>query len=252
MKKLIYILSFLLSLSGFSQNQALFKKANELYNQGKYAEAIDNYTTILESGKHSADLYFNIANANYKLNNIAPSIFYYEKALQLSPDDTDIKNNMAFAKNMTIDAIDVIPVTGFSKLVKNVTNLMPFDNWAKASVGLVFCFVILFLIYYFAYSTLNKRITFIGSLTALIFVFITLVFAFHRYNLDKKDNPAIVFAQECKVKSDPNSRSEESFRLHEGTKVQVLETYNEWKKIKLSDGKIGWVPFKDIKMLKVF
>ncbi|MFI1771220.1 tetratricopeptide repeat protein [Thalassobellus citreus] len=252
MKKLIYILSFLLSLSGLSQNQALFKKANELYNQGKYAEAIDNYTTILESGKHSADLYFNLANANYKLNNIAPSIYYYEKALQLSPDDNDIKNNMAFAKNMTIDAIDVIPESGFSKLVNNVTNMMHFDTWAKISVALVFCFVILFLGYYFAYSTLSKRLAFLSSLTALIGVCITLVFAFHKYNLDKNDNPAIIFAQESKVKSDPNSRSEESFRLHEGTKVQVVEVYNDWNKIKLSDGKTGWIPSKDIKTLKGF
>ncbi|WNH08789.1 tetratricopeptide repeat protein [Thalassobellus suaedae] len=252
MKQLIYILLFLLSFSGFSQNQALFDKANALYNEGKYAEAIDNYSAILKSGNHSAELYFNLANANYKLNNIAPSIYYYEKALQLSPDDADIKNNMAFAKNMTIDAIDIIPDSGFSKLVKSVTNSMSFDNWAKISVSLVFCFVVLFLIYYFAYSTLNKRLAFIGSLTALIFVCITLVFAFHKFNLDKNDNPAIVFAQESKVKSDPSSRSEESFRLHEGTKVQVVEAYNDWKKIKLSDGKTGWIPSKDIKTLSDF
>lgn len=252
MKQLIYILLFLLSFSGFSQNQALFDKANALYNEGKYAEAIDNYSAILKSGNHSAELYFNLANANYKLNNIAPSIYYYEKALQLSPDDADIKNNMAFAKNMTIDAIDIIPDSGFSKLVKSVTNSMSFDNWAKISVSLVFCFVVLFLIYYFAYSTLNKRLAFIGSLTALTFVCITLVFAFHKFNLDKNDNPAIVFAQESKVKSDPSSRSEESFRLHEGTKVQVVEAYNDWKKIKLSDGKTGWIPSKDIKTLSDF
>ena len=81
--------------------------------------------------------------------------------------------------------------------------------------------------YYLAYSTLNKRLAFIGSSIALIFACITLAFAFHKYNLDKNDNPAIVFSQESKVKSNPNSRSEESFRLHEGTKVQVLDNYND-------------------------
>ena len=80
----------------------------------------------------------------------------------------------------------------------------------------------------------------------------TLCFAFHKFNLDKKDRPAIVFAQESKVKSEPNLRSEESFRLHEGTKVQVIETYNDWKKIELSDGKVGWISSVDIKMLKEF
>lgn len=252
MKKILYILSFLFSFGLFAQNQALFKKANALYNEGKYAEAIDNYTAILETEKHSADLYFNIANAHYKLNNIAPSIYYYEKALLLNPNDSDIKNNIAFAKNMTIDAIDVVPESGFSKLLNTTTNKMSFDLWAKVAVALVFCFVVLFMIYYFAYSTIKKRLSFVGSIAALILVCITLAFAFHKYNLDKKDNPAIVFVQESKVKSDPNNRSEESFRLHEGTKVQVIEAYNNWNKIRLTDGKEGWVISDDIKLLRNF
>ncbi len=249
MKKVFYIISFLLSLTAFSQNQTLFEKANALYNEGKYAEAIDTYNTILDTKNHSADLYFNLANAHYKLNNIAPSIYFYEKALQLMPNDDDIKNNLSFAQNMTIDAIDVIPEAGFAKLIKNITNVMSFDNWAKTAIGLVFCFVVLFLIYYFAYSTIYKRLTFMGSVLSLILLCISLAFAFHKYNIDKKDNPAIVFVQESKIRSDPNSKSEESFRLHEGTKIQVLESYNNWKKIKLSDGKMGWVKSEDIKLL---
>ncbi|WP_396602452.1 tetratricopeptide repeat protein [Algibacter sp. R77976] len=249
MKQIFYILSFLFSFGLFAQNQMVFEKANTLYNKGQYAEAIDNYSAILETEKHSADLYFNLANAHYKLNNIAPSIYYYEKALLLNPNDADIKNNIAFARNMTIDAIDVVPDAGFSKLLNTTTNKMSFDVWAKIAVGLVFCFVVLFLVYYFAYSTLNKRIAFIGSITALILVCITLAFAFHKFNLDKKDNPAIVFAQEAKVKAEPNLRSEESFRLHEGTKVQVIGTVDNWKRIELSDGKTGWVLSEDVKLL---
>ena len=81
MKQIFYILSFLFTLGLFAQNQVLFEKANTLYNDGKYAEAIDNYNEILKSEKHSADFYFNLANAHYKLNNIAPSIYYYEKLI---------------------------------------------------------------------------------------------------------------------------------------------------------------------------
>ncbi|WOD45131.1 tetratricopeptide repeat protein [Hwangdonia lutea] len=252
MKQAIYILAFLFSTFAFTQNNLLFEQANTLYNQGKYAEAIDKYTVILETGNHSSELYFNLANAHYKLNNIAPSIYFYEKALLLSPHDEEIKNNMAFAKNMTIDAIDVVPETGISKFIKSTTNMMAYDAWAKTSVAFVLCFVILFLIYYFAYSTINKRLAFIGSLTSLFLMCVALAFAFHKFNMDKKNKPAIVFAQESKVKSEPNSRSEESFRLHEGTKVQVLDTVNQWKKIKLADGKTGWISSNDIKLLNDF
>jgi tetratricopeptide (TPR) repeat protein len=249
MKMILYIITFLLSLSFSAQNTTVFDNANTLYNQGKYAESIDAYQSILDSGKHSPELYYNLANAHYKLNNIAPSIYYYEKAKQLAPNDADIKNNMAFAKNMTIDAIDIIPEAGFSKLLRNIANFMTFDSWAKTAVGLVFCFVVLFLIYYFAYSTLKKRLAFMGSIASLFLICITLAFAFHKFNLDQIDKPAIVFAVESKVKSEPNTRSEESFRLHEGTKVQVLDTVQNWKKIKLADGKTGWVVNVDIKEL---
>jgi uncharacterized protein YgiM (DUF1202 family) len=63
------------------------------------------------------------------------------------------------------------------------------------------------------------------------------------------DRPAIVFAKEAQIKSEPNLRSTEAFKLHEGTKVQILDTVQNWKKIKLADGKIGWIVNDDIKAL---
>lgn len=249
MKRILYILSFLFSMNIIAQNAVVFDKANTLYNEGKYADAISQYESILATKNHSAALYFNLGNAHYKLNHIAPSIYYYEKALQLDPNDSDIKNNLALARNMTIDAINMIPEGGLSKILNNTTNSLTFDSWAKVSVGFVFCFVVLFLIYYFAYSSLRKRFAFLGSMATLFLICVTLLFAFHKFNLDKLDKPAIVFAQETSVKNEPNSRSEDSFNLHEGTKVQVLDTVNNWKKIKLQDGKTGWIPSADIKAL---
>lgn len=249
MKSFFIILITLFSSLCVAQNQTLFEQGNTLYNKGKYALAIEKYEAILETGNHSEGVYFNLGNAHYKLNHIAPSIYYYEKALQLAPNDQDIKNNLSFAKNMTIDAIEVIPVSGFSKLLKSITGVMSFDSWAKLAVGSVIMFAIIFLIYYFTYSTLKKRIAFITSNIFLFLAAIALVIAFHKYNVDKKDKPAIIFAQETVIKSEPNNRSQELFRLHEGTKVQILDTVSQWKEIKLADGKTGWIQNEDIKKL---
>ena len=249
MKRHVLIVIFLLSAFVFAQNTVQFEKGNSLYSQGQYEEAIEAYKSILETNFHSAELYYNLGNAYYKLNKVAPSIFYYEKALQLAPNDADIKNNLAFARNMTIDAIYPIPESAVAKFLNSITNFMSFDAWAKTAVILVCCFVILFLIYYFAYSTLRKRVAFIGSMVLLMLVVLTLALAFHKYNLDNNDNPAIVFIQESKVRTEPNSRSEESFTLHEGTKVQILDTVKNWKRIKLADGKTGWISEEDIRSL---
>ena len=252
MKFLIYIIVILFGSLLYGQSNEAFEKANARYNDGGYQEAIDIYTSILEEGQHSAELYYNIGNAHYKLNNVAPSIYYYEKALLLNPNDKDLLNNIAYAKNMTIDAIEVVPEVGFSKLIKTFTNTMSFDNWAKLSVSLVILFVLLFLMYYFSQITGKKRLAFITSVLSLILAFIALGFAFNSYDLNQKNNPAIVFVKESQVKSEPNLRSAGAFEIHEGTKVQVIDTVSNWKKIRLSDGKSGWVSNEDIKMIKDF
>ena len=51
----------------YSQNSN-FDEANMLYNEGRYIDAIDVYNKILDSGLHSSDLYFNIGNSYYKIN----------------------------------------------------------------------------------------------------------------------------------------------------------------------------------------
>lgn len=252
MRAIIIILLYCFSVFGFSQNDQHFEEANGLYNSGKYAEAIDKYESILDSDIHSTELYFNLGNANYKLNNIAPSIYYYEKALQLSPNDKGIKSNLAFAQNMTIDAIDKVPEVGFSRILKSIVNTFNTDTWAKIAVSGALIFVLLFLMYHFSYTTSKKRIAFVTSILSLLTACFSVVMAFQKESLNKKDNPAIIFAQESRVKSEANQQSEEVFRLHEGTKVQVLETYEGWKKIQLSDNSTGWIPSKDIKLLKDF
>ncbi|MBL85629.1 MAG: ion channel protein [Winogradskyella sp.] len=253
MKGLITLFLCFFYVVVFSQNDKLFNEANALYNDGKYAEAIDKYEAILDSGQHSAELYFNLGNANYKLNNIAPSVYYYEKALLLNPSDKDIKNNLVgYAQNMTIDSIDTVPQVGFTRIINNLVNTFSKDTWAKIAVAGVIVFVVLFLLYHFSYATSKKRVAFVVSLIGLFGACFSVAMAFKKENLNKKDNPAIVFAQESKVKSEANKTSEEVFRLHEGTKVQVIDTYEDWNKIQLSDNSTGWIPSKDIKILKTF
>ena len=58
---------------------------------------------------------------------------------------------------------------------------------------------------------------------------------------------AIIFSGQTQVKSAPTNSSEIYFELHEGTKVLVLESLDNWKKIKIADGKMGWIKVSDLK-----
>jgi hypothetical protein len=248
MKKILIF--WLMCLVGFSQTTESFKQANDLYNSGYYKEAIGQYDSILASGQHSAELYFNLANCYYKLNEVGPSIFYYEKALQLAPDDLDILNNLGYAQKMTIDAIQEVPESGVSKLLNKTLNSLSVDGWAIRCVGLVFLFVVLFLGYYLSYSEAKKRLFFVSSNVVLIALFVSLGLLFKKDSLDSNTHPAIIFVKETEIKTEPNLRSETSFTLHEGTKVLVIEDYNnDWSKIKLLNGETGWMSRSELKSL---
>lgn len=251
-QKLVLFFVLFTTLLSTAQNEKLFDQATTAYNAGEYKEAIGFYTDILNNGEHSAAVYFNLGNAHYKLNDIANSIYYYEKALLLSPNDKEIKTNLSYAENMTIDAVGTLPETGLSKLYKNITGKLTFDQWAYVAVGAMFLFVLLYIAFYnFNYSA-RKRWAFIGSLVALFFCIVAVVFAFIQQRDFEAKQPAIIFAEESIIKAEPNEASPQVFLLHAGTKVNVTESLNSWNKITLADGKTGWIRQQDLKLLKNF
>lgn len=254
MRNSILIIIFYLSASyfGHAQNSALFDQATEYYNQGDYTKAIANYEKVLEDGKHSAELYFNLGNCHYKLNAIGPSILYYEKALLLKPNDKEVLNNLGYAQNMRLDAVEEMPKTEIGQLYSGLVNFFSFDQWAYLAVAFVILFVLAYLAYFFLRFATQKRVALISSILFLIFGFVSILMAYLQYQEFKNDNPAIIFSKEVKITSEPNNNSEVVFTLHEGTKVNVLDQLNNWKKIRLADGQTGWLPDDNLKLLKDF
>ena len=238
MFKLFLILFF---LNTQSQVEVVFDEGNALYNQGNYTEAIEKYTSIINNGFESAELYYNLGNAYYKINDIANSIFYFEKSLLLDLNNNETKNNLSFSQNMTIDRIETVPVNQVSKFISKFTNLFDYNTWFLISILFEFLSIIVFSLYLFnKNSNTKKRYFSIGS----IFLFCFIIFLILSINLKseyKKNNPAILFDSRISFKSEPNERSEELFLLNEGTKVNVLEKINEWSLIELSNGSKGWI-----------
>jgi tetratricopeptide (TPR) repeat protein len=248
MKYLSFLLLFVVTYT-FGQNEAKFNSGKEAYKAENYSEAITRWKEILDNGEHSAELYFNLGNAHYKLNNIGQSIYYYEKALQQDPYDSDIRNNLAFAENARIDAIEPLPQTVFRTWYRSVSGVFSFNAWAINAVVFSFGFVLLFLLYYFAASERRKRILFATSIALLFFLVSSITLAFMTYADELNDNPAIILSEEVEVKDAPSLGGALSYLIHEGTKVQILEQDADWVRIRLADGKDGWIPVSSLKAL---
>lgn len=235
---------------GGSQGELDFKKANSLYNEGDYGAAIQAYEKIIDSGLHSAEVYYNLANCYYKQNNVSHSIYYYEKALVLAPKDKSILNNLAFAQKMTIDKIEPVPEAGFLNFINTSARLFPLNTWAAICVGLMFVFIGFFTAYYLSYSTRKKRFFFLLGSLSFFSLFISLSLTFQKEHLLNIENYGVIFRKAIDVKLEPSLKSESVFKLHEGTKIRILESFQDaWSKIKLTDGKTGWIPNDGFKLL---
>jgi len=252
LKIILLVLTLSIGVQAAAQDNPLFDKATEAYNKGRYDEAISYYEQILESGRHSAAVYFNLGNSYYKKNEIAPSIYYYEKALLLEPGDPETRNNLRFAQNMTLDAITPLPQTDLQRLYRRLIFALSLDGWAYAGIFFVLLFVGAYLFFLGSDTPNRKRIGLITSLTSLMLAVVCTTLSYLQYRAYRKDQPAIVFAREVPVRSEPNERSTSAFLLHEGTKVQVLDSLNEWRKIQLADGQNGWIAAESIRLLKDF
>jgi tetratricopeptide (TPR) repeat protein len=247
MKKILFILLF---VSQVFWAQTAFEQGNKFYQKENYQAAISCFESIINSGKQSAEVYFNLGNCYYKLHKVAPAIYNYEKALLLRPNDSEIKTNLEFARKMAIDDIKVIPKVGFNKLLADFTSKYYYDTWAWIAVIFSFMFLIFFAGYYFSQKTVLKRVFFFGMFVWLFGIFLSSASGFYEKNRNDNEKPAIVFAETASVKSEPKISATDAFVLHEGTKVYILESIANWKKVELTDETTGWIEESAIKEIK--
>lgn len=239
---------FLLPIFVFGQPS--FDKANELYTQENYEEAAKTYEEILNTNQHSVELYFNLGNAYYKLNAIAPAIYYYEKALLIEPNNKNVRNNLKFAQNMTIDEIVVTPKVGLSEWIQDFTSVYHYNLWAKIAIGFSFLVLLAFIGYYFISRIMLKRLFFGLAVLFIIGSAITVMIAVFERNQNENYNPAIVFAESVALTGEPKSNSKTVMLIHEGTKVVLLETLDDYYKVELLNGTEGWLLKSSVKALK--
>lgn len=248
--KLIFLGLFVGFITYGQTTDELFEQANDAYQNGKFELAIKTYQDILQEGYQSADLYYNLGNAYFKLNELASSIYNYEKALLLNPNHQDAINNLEFVKRSTIDVIEPLPKTFFQRINDAVIYPISYNTWAWWAVAFALLSSILFILYYFSQYSHRKKLYFILSFISLGIFLILLTLGIKARHHYIKDQPAIVFTKQVNVNNEPTASASSVFILHEGTKVQVIDYDNDWYKIEIADGKSGWLQKDEIKLLK--
>jgi len=223
-----------------------FQKANELYQKQNYDSAAKIYESLVGQEYYSAEVYYNLANCYYKLNNISHAVLNYERALKLKPDDEDILFNLKVAQLKVIDKIETVPEIFYVRWIKKISSLFTTDNWNWMVIVCIWIMFVFAALYIISSTVMMKRI---GFLMAAIFFFLTVgVFFLSRqsYSNQVLQKRAVVMSMSSYVKSSPGENNTDLFVLHEGTRMDILDSYDNWVKIRIANGSIGWVKSADI------
>ncbi|MBX7108177.1 MAG: tetratricopeptide repeat protein [Chitinophagales bacterium] len=220
----------------------IFNRANTSYKASRFREAADDYEKLLAQHYHAAAVYFNLGNCYYRMDSVSKCILNYERALKLAPSDEDIQYNLKLAKLKSVDAVQPVPQPALFRWWNNFVKSASYEGWGIYALISLWASLIAVAIYLFL---ARRRLI---SMLALLLMFCSLAFlalAIQQHQQYAQSNVAVVMVRSAFVKSAPDAGAGNLFMIHEGTTVQLLDNVGEWNKIRLDDGKVGWIG-KDI------
>jgi len=243
-KGLFFCVQIILIFAGslYSQNiDELMQSAGNYYRNGEFDKAIEIYEQIRKDNYVGTSLYFNLANSYYRIGKLGFAIVNYERALKLTPSDEDVKHNLAFANFSTVDRIQPLPTFFLFEWWESLLASLSINGWTYVSFFFYLFLMILIVIYFFAKTIFQQKLILFSGLGVLVIFLIAVSLTIVKINREETVISSVVIEQSTTVKTSPDHKSTDAFVIHEGLKVNLEDQLDEWIKIRLADGKVGWV-----------
>lgn len=251
---LVTALMLLLVPAGLQAGEAagldsLWNEGVRFYESGDWASAGDTWSSIVNQGYESPELYCNLGNAFFKQREYAYAILNYERALKLDPSYSDAKFNLEYLSTLIQDRIEVVPEFFLKTWTRKLSYIMPSQSWAVLFLVLLALALAMLLMFLLSNDSRRRKLGFFASIAALLLALVALAFSLSQRNHILSADEAVVVSAVTSVKSSPGSSSVDLFVLHEGAKVTILESVGTWSNIELQDGRQGWIPDADIECI---
>ncbi|MCL2064929.1 MAG: SH3 domain-containing protein [Candidatus Cloacimonetes bacterium] len=210
------------------------------YQLNNFERALDNFLLAENTGLSNADLFYNLGNTYFRLNNIPNSIIYYKRALLKNSSHKDARKNLDFVLSVTRDRQ--------LELEKNFLTAFLTAAFYFLSINTLFviCLILLGLIvlsihFQWAFINLDKTVLrFINFV--LLFLLLSLSgVTVSRIHLVRNNNEAVITANSVHVYSGPNESFTRLFTIHEGTVLRIQREEAGWTQITALGALSGWI-----------
>jgi tetratricopeptide (TPR) repeat protein len=239
---LVFFISLLSLNSLLAQSYDDFMiQGNKYYGEGNYKAAIEEYNKILKTGFESSTLYYNIGNAYFKSGRLGYAVYNYEKGLKLSPGDEDLLYNLRIVNARTVDEITEVPQIFIVQWWNMIITAFSVTGWSFVVILIYLVFIVSIGLYLLSKKYGVQKKSFFISSASLAVLIISVVILISRYNHEVSSNYGVLLEANYTVKISPDEKSNDAFVIHEGIKFLLEDKVGEWYRIRLIDGKVGWI-----------
>jgi len=240
---IIFILLFRVADAAINQPR-VFLDGIQSYHSGSFFQAVESFRQLTNAGIRNGKLFYNLANAYLKNNDLGHAILWYARAARLIPRDPDLKFNYNYALSLAEDQSEdknsgIFRILFFWNYMLGRTTI----QWIAIVLNLF-----LWLILIMQRVRKNRNMNRIGLVLAP-FVLIFSITVFYHFYEDTHSRQAVIFYEKVSVRSGFAGSSTELFVLHAGTRVAVEKTSRNFLKIRFSDDKIGWIKAEEAGMI---
>jgi len=240
----------------FSQAKESFRRANTAAAGGKVEAARDLYgrailrfeRIVREGGVRNGKLYYNIANVYFRKGELGRAILNYRRAARLIPADSNLRENLDYARSLRLDKIEV-------KSEKRLLETLFFWHYTWPTKVRFLLFVLFFdlawLLLIIARLAPGSPGLRVGTAVCVILCAAMIVSASigsARIALVKE---GVVTAAEVVARKGDGESYQPSFTdpLHEGTEFTLMELRGGWSHIRLLDGRDCWIKATDAEII---
>ena len=231
------------ALPCFAQTTDHFAQGNQEFGQGKFKEAVANYNSLVQAGDFSANLFYNLGNAHFRLEDFGAAILNYERVLALEPRHPEALANLRIARDEA-RALELPP--GWAE------RLLRFGdrNQYTAAASVLFWLGAFILVARIFARRRSRGLVALGFLALVLSVSLGVaIFFIDRGNTGR--SLAIVTKREANARLATADNAGTVLALPAGSEVRVIRRRGDWVYAALPNNLMGWIPAGSLEIVRL-
>ena len=238
-----FLFCALVARSVFAQGEIEFEKANQEFAQGHFKEAISSYEALIRDGQWSANIFYDLGNAYFRVGDFGRAILNYERALALDRHHPEATANLQIARDEA-HALELQP--SWPERYLQFGSVNQYSITAAVAFWIAaFCLAALIF-------TPRRSTTVISVLLVMLLLFAVAMFAIWQLEGGSKGGAlAIVTGKDVQARLATADTANAVLSLPSGSEIKVLSTRGDWIYAALPNNLRGWIPAKNAEQVRL-